>query len=161
MVNGDTIKEANETFFVNLFNPVNATISDDKGVGIIVDEDRSYMADFDRDMKSDYTVFRPNTGFWHIFQSTNGLSKTTQFGTNGDIAVPGDYDGDGISDLAVFRLSNGNWYILESIGKTVRTVSWGLNGDKPVQGDYDGVRQNRCCRLQTIRWNLVYYSQFG
>ena len=32
-VNGDTLDEANETFFVNLSSPVNATIADSQGVG--------------------------------------------------------------------------------------------------------------------------------
>src|SRR5882724_8051902 len=38
-VNGDTRFEPNETFFVNLTNPVNATISDNQGVGTIVNDD--------------------------------------------------------------------------------------------------------------------------
>src|SRR5262249_38609488 len=36
---GDTIDEANETFFVNLSTPVNATISTAQGTGTIVDND--------------------------------------------------------------------------------------------------------------------------
>jgi hypothetical protein len=40
-VNGDTTKESNEFFFVNLSNPsMNAVITDGQGAGIIVDEDR-------------------------------------------------------------------------------------------------------------------------
>src|SRR5439155_5273031 len=35
-VNGDTKSEPNETFFVNLSNPINATISDNQGAGMIV-----------------------------------------------------------------------------------------------------------------------------
>ncbi|MEZ5425308.1 MAG: Calx-beta domain-containing protein [Pyrinomonadaceae bacterium] len=137
-INGDTTKEQNETFFVNLSNPVNATISDGQGAGIIVDRDRAYVSDFDNDRKSDFTVFRPSTNVWYIFQSTNNIPKITPLGQAGDIPVPGDYDGDGISDVAVFRPAEGNWYILQSQGKSLRMVNWGLAGDKPVQGDYDG-----------------------
>jgi uncharacterized protein (TIGR03437 family) len=36
-VNSDTTFEPSETFFVNLSNPTNATISDNQGVGTIVD----------------------------------------------------------------------------------------------------------------------------
>ena len=36
---GDTVFEGNETFFVNLTNPVNATIADSQGQGTIVDDD--------------------------------------------------------------------------------------------------------------------------
>ena len=38
-VNGDTLDEANETFFVNLSSPTNATIADGQGVGTITDDD--------------------------------------------------------------------------------------------------------------------------
>ena len=38
-INGDTMVEPNETFFVNLSNPVNATISDARGVGTITNDD--------------------------------------------------------------------------------------------------------------------------
>src|SRR5207249_4346154 len=38
-VNGDTKFEPNETFFVNLSNPVNATIGDNQGAGTIVNDD--------------------------------------------------------------------------------------------------------------------------
>src|SRR5439155_1403744 len=39
-VNGDTKFEPNETFFVNLSNPVNATISDNQGAGTRSEERR-------------------------------------------------------------------------------------------------------------------------
>jgi large repetitive protein len=38
-VNGDTLVEGNETFFVNLSSPVNATISDAQGIGTILNDD--------------------------------------------------------------------------------------------------------------------------
>jgi Ca2+-binding RTX toxin-like protein len=40
-VNGDTAVEADETFFVNLSNPQNATIADGQGVGTILNDDLS------------------------------------------------------------------------------------------------------------------------
>lgn len=42
-INGDTINEENETFLVNLSNPVNATISDNQGVGTIVNDDAPFL----------------------------------------------------------------------------------------------------------------------
>jgi hypothetical protein len=39
LVNGDTQVEPNETFFVNLSNPANATISKSQGIGTILDDD--------------------------------------------------------------------------------------------------------------------------
>jgi hypothetical protein len=38
-INGDTLFEANETLFVNLSSPVNATIADAQGVGTITNDD--------------------------------------------------------------------------------------------------------------------------
>jgi glucose/arabinose dehydrogenase len=38
-INGDTLEEFNETFFVNLTSPVNAAISDNQGVGTITNDD--------------------------------------------------------------------------------------------------------------------------
>lgn len=38
-VNGDTTNESDETFFVNLTNPVNATIADNQGLGTILNDD--------------------------------------------------------------------------------------------------------------------------
>jgi hypothetical protein len=39
VVNGDTVNEANETFFVNLSNAVNSTIGDNQGLGTILNDD--------------------------------------------------------------------------------------------------------------------------
>ena len=38
---GDTLNEADETFFVNLSNPVNATIDRGQGRGVILTDDLS------------------------------------------------------------------------------------------------------------------------
>ena len=39
LVNGDRLAEPNETFFVNLSSPTNATIADGQGVGTILDDE--------------------------------------------------------------------------------------------------------------------------
>jgi hypothetical protein len=38
-VNGDKLKEQTETFFLNLTNPLNATVADAQGVGTVKDND--------------------------------------------------------------------------------------------------------------------------
>jgi hypothetical protein len=138
VVNSDVAKEANETFFVNLSNPAGATISDAQGVGIIIDEDRAYVADFDLDKVSDLSVYRPSEGKWYVLRSASSSLDIVTFGAAGDIAVPGDYDADGITDYAVWRPSTGQWFRTMSSNGSQVASSWGTAGDKPVQGDYDG-----------------------
>ncbi|MEO6334205.1 MAG: Ig-like domain-containing protein [Pyrinomonadaceae bacterium] len=95
-------------------------------------------ADFDGDGESDFAVWRPSSGVWHITRSIDQSYSANQFGGGqfGDIVVPGNYDGDRRTDQGVFR--NGIWYIQNSSNGTVRITQFGLAGDKPVQGDYDG-----------------------
>ncbi len=136
---GETIKEANETFYLNLSNPSPfTTITDSQGVGIIIDEDRAYTADFDRDLKTDYSVFRPSEGNWYVLKSASVTPNIVNFGVSGDVAVPGDYDGDGLADIAVWRASEGNWYVIRSTDSSIHVFHWGTVGDTAVQGDYDG-----------------------
>lgn len=156
---GDMNKEANETFYVNLSNPSpNASITDSQGVGIIIDEDRAYTSDFDRDLLTDFSIFRPSEGNWYVLQSTNGVPKIVNLGLNGDVAVPGDYDGDGLADYAVWRPSDGTWYIIRSSDSGLQTFQWGVSGDKPVQGDYDGDGKTDygIFRPSTGTWWIIY-----
>lgn len=97
----------------------------------------SGIANFDMDLKSDISVWRPSTGVWYSLNSTDGNFQAAQFGANGDKIASGDYDGDGKSDFAVFRPSQGVWYIQKSSGGSIIT-QFGSNGDIPVVGDYDG-----------------------
>jgi hypothetical protein len=157
-VNGDILKEANETFYVNLSVPTNAVIGDNQGVGIIIDDDRAYTADLDHDRKSDYNVFRPSEGIWYTLQSTNGFTNYRYFGSNGDRPVPGDYDGDGTMDLAVFRDSTATWYIEQSSNFGFVQLQWGLSGDKPVQGDYDGDGKTDIGVFRNGAWYIVKSS---
>ncbi len=101
---------------------------------------RNTVADFDGDLRTDPSVFRPSTGAWYIRQSfTNSLSGAF-FGANGDTIAPGDYDGDGRTDLAVWR--NGVFYVLRSSNSSVQVQPWGQAGDDAqVVADYDGDRK--------------------
>jgi len=95
------------------------------------------IADFNRDNKTDRTIFRPSAGAWYSALS-DGTSTATAWGLATDVDVAGDYDGDGIVDVAVWRPSIGTWYIVQSATGTIRTDVWGLNGDTPLAGDVDG-----------------------
>lgn len=95
-------------------------------------------ADFDGDGESDFAVWRPSSGVWHVTRSIDQSYSSNQFGGGqfGDVVVPGNYDGDKRTDQAVFRA--GVWYIQNSSNGAVQITQFGLPGDKPVQGDYDG-----------------------
>jgi hypothetical protein len=95
--------------------------------------------DYDADLKSDYTIWRPSSGVWYGVRSSVGDYFATQWGTPNDVPTPGDYDGDGQSDIAVWRPSSGVWYLLPSKSPGTYTgAQWGVESDVPVVADYDG-----------------------
>lgn len=95
-------------------------------------------ADFDGDLRTDVSVFRPSTGVWYINHSSNNSFRIQGFGLTGDIPTSEDFDGDNISDIGVFRPSTGVWYFNRSSDNTVGAVPFGTNNDIPAAGDYDG-----------------------
>lgn len=129
---GDTINEPNETFNLNVYNVVNATVVNPQFSTFIVD-DEWVTNDFDRDGRTDFVVFRPTERVWYFNYSLTNGTNSTLYGLSDDIPVSGDYSGDGRTDIAVFRPSEGIWYTPIA----GRTQQFGLNGDIPVHGDYD------------------------
>jgi Ca2+-binding RTX toxin-like protein len=86
-VNGDTVPEGNETFFLKLQNPTNATIADDTGVGTIINDDFNLTI-------NDATV-QENAGTMTFTVTLNPASTqtvTVNFTTaNSSAVAPGDY----------------------------------------------------------------------
>lgn len=101
-------------------------------------DDVPVPGDYDGDGKTDFTVFRPSTNVWWIWQTSVGAYTVVTLGTTGDVPAPADYDGDGKTDCAVFRASNGIWYIYQSSNLTTTTKTLGTTGDKVAPADYDG-----------------------
>ena len=95
-------------------------------------------ADFDGDLRTDISVFRPSNGSWYITNSSNGSVRIQPFGLAEDIPASEDIDGDLISDIGVFRPSTGVWYHFRSSDNTAVAIGFGSDGDIPAAADYDG-----------------------
>ena len=93
VVNGDTLNEANETFFVIISNPVNATIADGQGLGTITNDDATLPTISIKDV----SVTEGNTGTTNaVFNVTlspaSGQTVTVSYSTaNGSATAGSDY----------------------------------------------------------------------
>jgi hypothetical protein len=82
-------------------------------------------------------VWRPSNATWYVFLGSTNAAVFQQWGSTGDVPVPGDYNGDGKTDFAVWRTSTGNRLVINSCaqitaGKTTISQHWGQNGDVPL-----------------------------
>jgi hypothetical protein len=93
---GDALSEPNETFFVNLTTPTNATIADGQGLGTITNDDGAPTLSV-----NDVTVTEGNAGptnavFTVSLSTPSAQQVTVDFATaNGTALTPGDYAGPG------------------------------------------------------------------
>jgi hypothetical protein len=94
--------------------------------------------DFDRDGKTDMSIFRPSAGEWWYARSVDGQVVAGLFGSASDVISPGDYTGDGKTDICFFRPSTGQWFVLRSEDGSYYALPFGQSGDIPVPADYDG-----------------------
>lgn len=107
------------------------------------------VADFDKDGKSDFVVYRrslPQAGIvgrWYVKRSSDGVILSQQWGLSEDYPLQGDFNGDGYSDFAVFRASTGTWFALNSKPVNINfpdmlvSKQFGLPGDHPMPRDID------------------------
>ncbi|MBP6004799.1 MAG: DUF1906 domain-containing protein [Pyrinomonadaceae bacterium] len=147
---------------------IDGNIADGPVAGLAIPKNRN--ADFDGDLKSDVSVFRPDIGAWYAMNSSSGTVTGLIFGSPTDTPAPGDFDGDGKTDFAVFRPSEGTWHWLSKSG-IYTSKAFGSNGDVPVPADYngDGKADYAVFRPSTSTWyiansdslNTITYSQFG
>ncbi len=93
LLQGDTIDEADETFFVDLKNPSAATLTDSRGVGRITDDDPPPTLS----ISNAPAVTEGNSGtvtatFTVTLSSASSKTVTVDFATaNGTAVAPGDY----------------------------------------------------------------------
>ena len=120
-INGDTIDETNETFFINLTAPTNATIADAQGLGTITDDDVAPTVSID-----DVTVVEGNAGV------TNAVFTVTLSAASGQtvtvLATPA--DGTATSPLDYLGLPV---TVTFAPGETTKTVTVAVNGDAVVE----------------------------
>jgi hypothetical protein len=117
LVNGDTLDEANETFFVNLTNPSNAVIVDAQGLGTITDNDPQPTLSI-----NDVSVAEGDSGttamnFIVTLSTPSGQVVTVNYATADNTATtPSDYQS--ASGTVTFNP-----------GETAKPVTVTVNGD--------------------------------
>ncbi len=94
-------------------------------------------ADFDGDLRTDISIYRPSTGSWWVLHSSNSTVRVQRFGNDGDIPTVEDFDGDNIGDIGIFRPATGEGYYLRSSDGIATFYQFGI-GDIPAAADYDG-----------------------
>ena len=91
-VQGDTLDEDDETFFVNLLNAVNATIADAQGVGTILDDDPVPSLSIDDVVVTEGNSGTFNATFTVSLDAASGRQVTVNYATaDGTAIAPGDY----------------------------------------------------------------------
>ncbi len=129
---------------------------------------------------ADLAVWRPSNGTFYVLGGPNSAQTFSQWGTNGDVPVPGDFDGDSKTDFSIYRPTTGVWWIVKSTDNSyysvqfgaVCTQSSGANGcDKVAPADYDGDGKTDAAVfrpdngtwyiLQSGSGNSFYSQQFG
>ena len=89
---GDTLDEPDETFFVNLSNATNATISDAQGVGTITDNDGGPSLSINDVTVPEGTGVTTTATFTITLSATSGQTVTVDYATaNGTATAPSDY----------------------------------------------------------------------
>src|SRR2546430_2538583 len=123
-VNGDTKFEPNETFFVNLSNPTNATIADGQGQGTILNDDAQPTISI-----NDVSLAEGNSGttsFVFTVSLSNASSQTitVTYATADGTATTADND---------YVAANGT--LTFNPGDTSKTITVTVNGDTKFEPD--------------------------
>ena len=123
LVNGDTLNEASETFYVNLSGAQNATIARTQAQGTILNDDSPPALSI-----NDVSVSEGNSGtktlnFIVTLSNASGQNITVHFAT-----------ADGIARLSSdYVAQSGD--LTFTPGQTTKTISVVINGDTTIEGD--------------------------
>lgn len=123
LVNGDTLNEPNEDFFVNLTNVTGATVVDGQGQGTITNDDALPNLSI-----NDVSVVEGNTGttnavFTVSLSAASGQTVTVNYTTVFGAAAPGDFN----------VIAGGSLTFLP--GVTTQTVTAGVAGDTLLEAN--------------------------
>lgn len=88
-VNGDTLNEPDETFFVKLSAPVNATIADGQGLGTIVNDDAQPTLSINDVSVNEGNAGTTNAVFTVTLSQASGKTITVDFATADSTATAG------------------------------------------------------------------------
>ncbi|MDX6692429.1 MAG: trimeric autotransporter adhesin [Blastocatellia bacterium] len=121
---GDMANEGTENFFLNLTNPVNATISDAQGIGTITDNDAAPSFSID-----DVTHMEGNSGTT-VYTFTVTKTGATTFATSVDFTTV-----DGTATVANNDYASNNGTLNFAAGDTTKQITVNVNGDYFVEPD--------------------------
>ena len=123
-ISTDTIYEADETFFVNLSNPTNATINDPQGQGTITNDDTAPTLTINDVMVSEGSSGITVATFTVTLTGTTALTTTVDMQTANDTAAAGtDYVAAGPTTLTFMP------------GETSKTFDVTVNGDTTLEAN--------------------------
>ena len=92
LVKGDTLDEADETYFVDLSNPGNATIADSQGLGTITDDDPAPTISIGDATVTEGDAGTANATFTVDLSTASGRAASVAFATaSGTATAPADY----------------------------------------------------------------------
>ena len=122
-VNGDVLDEPNETFWVNLSNPVNATIADNQGQGTIADNDAMPALSINNAVVTEGNAGTVNAIFTVTLAAASGQTVTVNYATANSTATAGS---DYVSNSGMLTFAAGN---------TAQTLNVTVNGDATVEAN--------------------------
>ncbi|PZO08173.1 MAG: autotransporter outer membrane beta-barrel domain-containing protein [Lysobacteraceae bacterium] len=123
LINGDTLNESNETFFVNVTNVTGATVSDGQGLGTITNDDALPSLAINDISVAEGNAGTVNAVFTVTLSAASGQVVGVSFATaNGTAVAPGDY-------------TSASGTLSFTPGQVTQTITVLVNGDIAPEAD--------------------------